>query len=242
MNTITKQDKMILSWNVHYPFFAKNNSYVIGTLENLNMPDIICLQEYVEGSDDKFLFWLKRNGYIFKYFPFAHEGDKSQGILTAVKESLNPKFSITYLRRDKPSKSRPFINVRGIITTRLIISGLVVDIVNIHLTYPRLHTKDLRKREFTSLCDYLNKNRSNATLLCGDFNFVPVDFRRKYLKKQYANFSGNLFSKTWKHNQKFSPLRANTDYLFWNKSQLQVNPQLEEFSTSDHRPLSAIIS
>lgn len=231
----------IVSWNVHYPFFNKDNGYVIETLEKLGYPDVICLQEYVEGAGDEFLKWLKHNHYKYEYLAFGHFGKKSMGVLTAVKKDYKPKFQSITLRSDRPRLLSPFKNIRGLVSTNVVIDNKTINIMNTHLTHPKFHTIDMRKREFASLLDYLDKNVSDAKFLCGDFNFTPIDRKRRYLKNRFASFTGGLMDKTWKHNMKFSPLRANLDYLFWDKPKIKVNAKLADFNTSDHRPLYAKI-
>lgn len=231
----------VVSWNVHYPFFAKDNSYVIDTLEKLGAPNVICLQEYVDGGGNEFLKWLKHNNYTYEYLAFGHFGKKSMGVLTAVKKIYKPKFKPITLRSDNPRLFRPFKNIRGLITTAIKIDGRTLNIVNTHLTYPRMHTTDMRKREFTSLKTHLENSDTDSIFLCGDFNFVPIDSRRRYLKNQFASFSGGVIRKTWRHGSKYSLMRANTDFIFWDSSNIKVEAKLANFNTSDHRPIIANI-
>jgi endonuclease/exonuclease/phosphatase (EEP) superfamily protein YafD len=195
----------------------------------------------VEGAGDILLKWLKHNKYTYEYLPFGHFGKKSMGVLTAVKKINKPKFQSLILRSDNPRLFRPFKNIRGLVSTKIKINGKTLSIVNTHLTYPRLHTIDMRKREFISLKSHLIINQTDSVFLCGDFNFLPIDNRRSYLKKHFANFSGGIIKKTWKHGSKYSLLRANADYLFWDESRLNVEAKLIDFNTSDHRPLYANI-
>ncbi len=111
----------ILSWNVHLNTFARDSTYVVDELEQLGNPDIVCLQEYVEGADTSALNWLQQNGYDLEYLPFAkspQDQSISQGILTAVKNSVDVVSSeAIVLREDEPRRFRPFPNIRGVIET-----------------------------------------------------------------------------------------------------------------------------
>jgi len=233
----------ILSWNVHYPFFAKDNTYVADTLEQLEQLDVICLQEYVDGASEQTKEWLENNNYVINYLPFASKGDLSQGVMTAVRKGLSAKTVPIILREDEPRRLRPFPNIRGLLATTVQTEHGEVTINNVHLTVPRPHLVDLRKREFTELKEYLNsQNTSSNWLLCGDFNFMPYDSRRKYLTNRYTHFTGSMVNKTWRNHQPYTPIRANLDYLFWREGSIRVAAELLDFNHSDHRPMRATLS
>lgn len=237
------QSLKILSWNVHFPTFGKDSSFVIDTLKELGDFDVICLQEYVQGADTKTLEWLQDNDYETNYLPFASIEGISQGVMTATRKSLKATAQPTVLREDEPQRFRPFPNIRGLVTATFTIGGKKLAIHNVHLTYARKHTRDMRKREFANLRKFLSEESDkHPWVLCGDFNFVGVDSRRKYLTDHYKNFTGGLFGKTWRHRSQYSVLRANLDYFFWKGKGLEVEPKLAKFNTSDHRPMIATIT
>jgi endonuclease/exonuclease/phosphatase (EEP) superfamily protein YafD len=197
----------------------------------------------VGGADEQMKRWLKENEYETAYLPFAGDGTFTQGVMTAIKKVYKPKFDEVILRNDGPRRFRPFNNIRGLISAVVEIDGQSVSINNVHLTYPRPHVIDLRKREFKELKSYINQQTAkNPWLLCGDFNFLPIDKRRSYLTMHYNNFTGTKLDKTWKHGSKYSAVRANLDYLFWDGKDINVDAKLAPFNTSDHRPILATIS
>lgn len=232
----------LISWNVHFPTFARDNTFVAKTIEKLGEFDVICLQEYVQGADTYMQQWFKDNGYTTEYLPFSHRGPLSFGIVIATRTSLKAKVEPTVLRKDGPRRRRPFDNIRGLLTAQLTVGGKKLAIHNIHLTYPRVHTSDMRKREFVKLQEFLKQETGQmAWFLCGDFNFVGADKRRKYLTEQYHNFTGGKLAKTWRHTA-HSIIRANIDYFFWNEKDLKIKAKLAKFDASDHRPMIAEIS
>lgn len=238
-----KQPLKILSWNVHFPTFGKDSGFVIDTLTKLGDLDIICLQEFVQGADTKAHDWLRDNGYKTTYLPFATVNGMSQGVMTAVRKGLDITAKPVVLREDEPQRFRPFPNVRGLVSATFIIGNKELAIHNVHLTYARRHTRDMRKREFTELQKFLaEESNQHPWVLCGDFNFVGADGRRKYLTDHYQNFTGGVLGKTWRHRSKYSVVRANLDYFFWHGQGLQVDAQLAAFNASDHRPMIATIT
>lgn len=231
----------IISWNVHYPSFAMNSAFVTKTLEDAEAYDVICLQEYVQGASSTLRDWLIHNQYSISYLPFAHQGKFSQGVMTATKKSLKAKVQPITLRTDEPKRLRPFKNIRGLLDARIQLGAKEVSIMNTHLTYARLHTRDMRRREFKELISYLSDLKAKHPLfLCGDFNFVGNDKRKTYLTNNFRSFTGDKSNKTWQHLPKYSPIRANLDYFFWS-STLQVNAQLGTINVSDHKPMTAEI-
>ncbi len=231
----------VVCWNVNYPKFARNNTYVINTLEALDNPDVICLQEYVGGKDSQLLKWLADHNYETAYLPFAYRGSLSQGVMTATKKSLKSELETVVLRKDGPVRMRPFPNVRGLVNAHIKIGMSTLSVANFHSTYPRPHVRDMRKREFAELLKYLDKEESrNPILLCGDFNFFGKDYRKKVLLSRYKHFTGTFSNPTWRHRSRLSPISANLDYFFW--KDLQVEANLLPFNTSDHRPLLAIVT
>lgn len=230
----------LLSWNVYFPYFAHDSSYVVETLKSFDQLDVICIQEYVQGGKDKATQWLKSKGYSIDFLPFSHDDNLHLGVMTAVRKGLSYKTKPVVLREDGPIPSRPFENLRGMLATTV---NNQVTIYNIHLTFPRPHTVDMRKREFAKLQEFLAQVPKNQNwFMCGDFNFLPGDSRRKYLKQEYKSFTGSVVSKTWRNHRKFTPVRANLDYLFWNGKNIDVQARLMEFNHSDHRPMLATIS
>ena len=232
----------IISWNVHYPRFAMDSGYVVDAIEKLGPFDVICLQEFVEGGDAKLHEWLDANDYNVTYLPFAHnlEG-MSQGVMTATRKVLNAYVEPVVLRKDGPRNFRPFPNIRGLLKATVKVDGESVVLMNFHSTYPRPHVIDMRQREFAELKKLL-EHQTDPWVLSGDFNFLSVDKRRKYLTDRYQSFTGGLISKTWRHHSKYTPVRGNLDYFFWSSDEFIVEPSLAPFEESDHRPLLAKIS
>jgi exonuclease III len=166
----------ILSWNVNMHAFAKNNNYVIDELIELGEPDVVCLQEFVEGKDDSLLKWLESQDYKTTYSPSASlptDNKISQGVLTAVKKSLKVDMKMHILREDSPRRFRNFSNRRSIVDTVITFSdGSKLSIINFHATLPRPYTIDMRKREFSELIAYLDQLPADRKIsLCGDYNF-----------------------------------------------------------------------
>lgn len=232
----------IISWNVHYPNFSKDNNFVVKRLQKSESYDVICLQEFVQGADNGLEKWLTKNNYSMEYMPFEHRKGIYQGIMIATKKSLKAKVSSFVLREDEPMIRRPYHNIRGLLDAHIKIGSTTISIVNTHLTYARFHTRDMRQREFEKLKSYLTiKSTDMPRLICGDFNFIGPDKRRSYLIDNFNSFTGTNGEKTWHHMPKFSPLKANLDYFFWN-NQLSVKPELGTIVVSDHKPLFAEIS
>jgi len=233
----------IVSWNVHLNTFAYDNNYVVETLESLNEPDIVCLQEYVGGRDEITRTWFDEHDYELAYLPFASfpsDARISQGVMTATKKILQASVEPIVLREDQPRRFRNFPNIRGLLDCTIRLGQQDVHILNFHATFPRPYTVDLRQREFASLVGHLEKyNEGSPMLLCGDFNFFGKDTRKERLTTDYDSFTGTRTDKTWRHKNGASPLRANLDYLFWTKDSLDVDAKLLPFNVSDHRPIHA---
>jgi endonuclease/exonuclease/phosphatase family metal-dependent hydrolase len=82
------------------------------------------------------------------------------------------------------------------------------------------------------------------TLLVGDMNewrLIPGAFKRKVMDLMDSR-TGSMLHPTWRYNaHRFTPLRANLDYVYWNK---QSDFDLKDLrvlvsSVSDHRPFLA---
>jgi len=82
------------------------------------------------------------------------------------------------------------------------------------------------------------------TILIGDMNewrLIPGAFRHKVADVMYSR-TGSILHPTWRYNAyRFTPLRLNLDYVYWNK---RSNFVLKDFKVlvsdvSDHRPLLA---
>lgn len=235
----------VLSWNVHLTTFAHGNRYVVEQMEQLDKPDVICLQEYVDGADSTTKDWFENNGYEIIFLPFAvfpKDSRISQGVMVAAKKTLKASLTTHVLRSDGPRAFRRFNNIRGLAEAVVTFDkGKKLHIINVHSTFARHYTIDMRKREFAALKDYLAAAGDEPVLLCGDFNFVGSDPRKKYLKKLYSSFTGSLLSPTWRHLTKLSPISANLDYFFWSRRGISVEPRLLGYKKSDHRALYAKI-
>jgi endonuclease/exonuclease/phosphatase family metal-dependent hydrolase len=236
------KETKLLCWNVHLNAFYEDNRYVVDELENLNKPDVICLQEYVQGGDNSTIKWLEANDYVIHYLPFAtfpDNKDLSQGVLTATARYLDTTSESVVLRQDTPRKYRSFHNLRGAINTTLTLKDSTeLNIINFHATYPRPFTIDMRKREFINLIDYVDSLPENRQImLLGDFNFLPFDSRKKILLSKFDSYTAQGLQKTWKHSQKLSPLRANLDYILMKTNKLSIKGQTLPFRVSDHRPI-----
>lgn len=233
----------VLSWNVHYPKFANNPNYAVEYFNNTK-PDVICIQEYCNAKDDVVVQWFTDNGYIQEYMPFAHNLDGfSQGVMTAVKKSLRPSSETVTLRDNGPRMFRNFPNIRGLIKTTVSIDGVDIDILNTHLTLARPYTMDMRKQEFEKLVetlDSLETESDNPMVLVGDFNFIPLDRRRKLLEKRYASFGGNTETKTWYWRGKKGFISANLDAVYWDSDKIHIDGELGELIGYDHRPLNLV--
>lgn len=236
----------MVCWNVHLHTFARDNAYVLKRLEAWGYPDIICLQEYVQGRDDETAKWFKKQGYDTAYLPFAtypKDHRISQGVLTATKKSLRASTEPVVLRSNGPRWFRNFPNVRGLLDATIAFEGKQLHVLNFHATYARPHTTDMRRDEFGKLQSYLAAfDEKTAWLIGGDFNFFGSDSRKAWLIERYAHFTGNGRQKTWRHKSKILPLGANLDYLFWSGETVAVVAKLMPFSVSDHRPIQAKIS
>jgi endonuclease/exonuclease/phosphatase family metal-dependent hydrolase len=236
----------LLSWNVHMHDFAENNEYVVSEIKNLDLPDIICLQEYVEGRDSTALRWLKDNDYKVIYLAsakFPQDNNISQGVLTAVRKSLVSSSEKIILRKDSPRRFRNFNNIRGAIDTVVTLKDSSrVSILNFHATLPRPYTVDMRRREFLKLVEYMgNLPSDRKIILCGDFNFIGIDNRKKLLIEKFDYYTGSFLRTTWKHKNTFGLIRLNLDYIFWTPS-LNIKAKVKPFNTSDHRPISVIVN
>lgn len=232
----------VLSWNLHFKTFAKDNSYVLDTLEKLQLPDVVCLQEFADGGDGRLQEWFASHDYETTYLPFASKGQFSQGVMTATRKVLEATTQPVVLRDDPAGKVfRRFPNKRGLLNTHVTLDGVAVSVNNFHSTYPRPHVIDKRRREFAALITFLEaEEKELPLLLCGDFNFFGRDERRKILKDRFEYFTGTLADPTWRHHSRYSPIRVNLDYFFWKG--LSVKAELLPFSGSDHRPLLASVT
>lgn len=82
------------------------------------------------------------------------------------------------------------------------------------------------------------------TILVGDMNewrLMPGAFRHKVANVMHSR-TGSILNPTWRHNaHRFTPLRLNLDYVYWDK---RSDFSLKDFkvlssTVSDHRPLLA---
>ncbi len=230
----------IMWWNMHFTSFARDNTYAIAAIARGGMPDIICLQEYVTGADDRLKRWLEEQGYQLYFLDFSSRGTLKQGVMTAVRRGLAHHAKTHVLREDAPMRFRAFQNRRGLVEVAVVLGGRKVSIMNVHLTYPRPHTRPMRLREFDVLRGLLDsKFKDTAWLLGGDFNFFARDGRRTYLTTTYQAFSGGLFRKTWRPIGRYNPVGSNLDYVFWHGLEASPRFALEPFNRSDHRPMVA---
>ncbi len=239
----------VISWNVRFSTFVSNNQYVIDGISSLGDFDVVCLQEYVQGGDQQLHRWLVEQGYRMTFLPFSHNVEHGHGLLTATKSSIAADTQSVMLRSTPPRPLRPFFNERGLLATTIQTPTTNIEIDNVHLTVYRPHLTDLRRAEFEALCDYLdldnrdhNSNDNAPThqvsrVLCGDMNPFIFDDRLQRLKTAYAHATGGRLHKTWRHFGPKSPIRANLDYVFWDRTHLHVDAQMASLPGSDHRPI-----
>jgi len=163
--------------------------------------------------------------------------------MTAAKLSLTPKTDQITLREDGPRVMRNFKNRRGLLhTTITVADDEELHINNFHSTLPRPWTIDMRRREFSELTRHLEEMRDVSMIAVGDFNFNIFDSRKRKLFNEFDSFTGSFLDKTWQWRGMKTPIAANLDAAFWDRSRMNVVGRLGRILGYDHKPLFLDVS
>lgn len=246
----------ILFWNIWYHNQVHGDARygrLLSELKHLTdqyQPDIIALNEVVRPSHAHVAPVIE---YIQKLdYPYNHCANMAQlDDYWMSGAALCSRFELLQKKRIVISKNGYAIK-HGY-------EDLNKEAISAHITLPQGQDLKIIVAHPTATIDSLKQHRigkeslsrlvhsktyANNTVLVGDMNewrLIPGAFRHKVADVMHSR-TGTVFKPTWRYEgHRFTPLRLNLDYIYWNK---RSNFILKDFnilrsSVSDHRPLLA---
>ena len=246
----------ILFWNIWFYNQVEGEARadrLLGELKRLideQHPDVVALSEAVRPSDTRLapvVAYLKKLGYAYNHCAnMAHLDDYWMS-----GTALCSRFALSHKQRIVISKNgyaikRGYADLdKEVITAQVALpKGPELKIVVAHPTAP-IDSLKQHRIGIESLGQLVHSETyAKNTILIGDMNqwrLIPGALRGKVADVMHAR-TGTLLHPTWRYNaHRFTPLRANLDYVYWNK---QSDFALKDFKVlssdvSDHRPLLA---
>ncbi len=201
----------------------------------LDLPDIVCFQEFPSRAIEKVLPFFEELGYGYV---FAAEGELKKKHCTVL--TLYKRATITLLE----SKSIPLgytrlekaifqsIHQRYALMTRFSAHGKPVVICNTHLSLIAPHSK--RREQLSQIVKEVNGNQSSIIL--GDFNYTSLVKQRSLFEFMDQHQYQNAAQKAITHRLWF--FYQQLDYIFYKNVKLQDMFVLHA-PFSDHLPLFA---
>ena len=222
----------------------------LGRLADQYRPDVIALSEVVQPSKAQLpplVEYLQKLGYTYNHYAKMAElpnywlsgvalcsrlplSDKQVHIISKNAYAANH----GYADREKEVISAA-VNLPKTRGLKIIVAHppAIIDSFAQHRIAMRNLDKLIRSEPF-----------AQDTILVGDMNewrFMPGTLKGQITDVMYCR-SGSWLHPTWRHNiHRFTPLRLNLDYIYWNK---QSDYCLKNFKVlpstiSDHRPILA---
>jgi endonuclease/exonuclease/phosphatase family metal-dependent hydrolase len=246
----------ILFWNVWFYNQIEGKARLDRLLDELERfvdeyePDVIALSEAVRIVPDKsapVIEHLRKLGYSYSHC--ARMANLNDYYMSGV--AMCSRFPISQKQRIVISKNGYAIKKGYADLDKEIISAQVtlpggrnLKVVVAHPTAPIDSLKEHRAG-IENLSQLIHsKAYAKNTILVGDMNQwrrMPGALRHKISDVMHSR-TGTLLRPSWRYEaHRFTPLRANLDYLYWSK---QSDFSLKSFkilvsSVSDHRPLLA---
>lgn len=213
-------------------------------------PDFIALCEVTQSSKSgraAVLEYLQGLGYTYH-----HEANMVQfnnywlsGAALSSRHKINQEQNIVISEHGYAAKhGYPGHNKEAISAQVTLPGNLAVKIIVAH---PLTTTGTLKDHQaaMTKLNQLAHsKAYARNTILVGDMNewrLIPGAFRAKVADVMHSR-TGSLLHPTWRYNaHRFTPLRANLDYVYWAKDSGFTLQDFKVLSShiSDHRPLLA---
>lgn len=219
-------------------------------LTNQHQPDFIALNEVVRPSQSQsapVIEYIQKLGY-----PYNHCANMAQldnywmsGAALCSRFKLSQKQNIIISKNGYATKrGHPGFN-KEIISTQVALSrghDLTIIVAHPLATVDNLrdHRAGIRSLDRLVHSGAYDKN----TILVGDMNewrLIPEAFRAKVADVMHSR-TGSVLNPTWRYNaHRFTPLRANLDYVYWSKNSEFYLKDFRILSSdvSDHRPLLA---
>ncbi len=246
----------ILFWNIWFYNQIEGKARADRLLSELkrltdqHQPDFIALSEVVRPSHAQLapvIEYAQKLGYLYNHCAnMAQLNDYwMSGVALCSRFKLHQKENIIIskngyaLKRGYADLDKEVISVQATLP-----DGQDLKIIVAHPTAPIDSLKQHRVGMETLSQLAHSKTYAKNTILVGDMNewrLIPGAFRRKVADVMDSR-TGTVLHPTWRYNaHRFTPLRANLDYVYWSK---QGGFVLKDFKVlvsdvSDHRPLLA---
>ena len=246
----------ILFWNIWFYNLIEGEPRAGRLLKELRRlveqhePDLIALNEVVQSSQDgsvQVIEYLQKLGYTYTHCadPARFNADWLGGAALCSRFKMSRTEDIVISKHGFAAKrGYPGLTKKAISAQVTLPAGHDLKIIVAH----PLALIDAPKDHRVAM-DKLNrlvhsKEYSKNTILVGDMNewrLIPGAFSAKITDVMHSR-TGSISHPTWRYNaHRFTPLRANLDYLYWSKDS---DFTLKDFKVlvsdvSDHRPLLA---
>ncbi len=261
-----KHQLKILTYNTlrlgkrHLP----ENNQVLKYIKN-NNSDIVFLQEYEESQSNKFLrhddIFRELSKYPYHYTQFRIE-NKSRKFGVAI-------FSKYKLFNFKNIEYESALN--GAFSCDAIVDNTIIHLVCVHLESNKITGSELEqpledvknKADFRGGAKVLLKklieayklrtiqaeivakeinSQTHKTILCGDFNDVPVSYTYHTLARNLNDAFAEAGPRGFGHTFKHKVLHVRIDYILHSKDMKAYNLHIDKNSDSDHYPVRCIIA
>jgi endonuclease/exonuclease/phosphatase family metal-dependent hydrolase len=246
----------IFFWNIWYRTQVQEDarhSRLLAELKRLtdrHQPDFIALNEAIRPSQARLapvVEYVQKLGYPYSHCANMAELDNywMSGAVLCSRFKLSQKQNIVIskngfaARRGYPDLDKEVISAQVALP-----GGQDLKIIVAHPTaiIDSLKAHRVGMESLTQLAH--SKTYAKNTILVGDMNewrLIPGSFRHKVADVMHSR-TGSSLKPTWRYNaHRFAPLRANLDYVYWNKRSDFTLKDLKVLvsDVSDHRPLLA---
>jgi len=245
----------ILFWNIWFYNQIEGEASADRLLSELKRfvdqhePDFVILNEVVHSSEDRSVLvieYLQQLGYTYTHC--ASPGRLHDWLIGA---ALCSRFKISrtediVISKDSFAAKRGYSGStkKAISAQAALPGGHELKIIVAHplalIDAPKDHRVAMNKLNQLVHSEAYAEN----TILIGDMNewrLIPGAFRGKAADVMHSR-TGSVLNPTWRYNaHRFTPLRANLDYLYWSKNSEFCLKDFKVLSSnvSDHRPLLA---
>jgi endonuclease/exonuclease/phosphatase family metal-dependent hydrolase len=246
----------MLFWNIWFYNQIEGKARLNRLLDELKRfvdqyePDLIALSEAIRILPDKsapVIKHLQKLGYDYSHCARMAQLDDywMSGVAICSRFPISQKQNIVISKNGYAFKKGYSDLDKEIISAQVTLpGGHDLKVIVAHPTAPIDSPKEHRVG-MKSLSQLVHSQTyAKNTILVGDMNewrLIPGAFRRKAADVMHSR-TGTILKPTWYYDaHKFTPLRANLDYLYWSK---QSDFSLKNFEVlaskvSDHHPLFA---
>ena len=239
----------ILFWNIWFYNQIEGKTRADRLLDELKRfieqyePDFVALNEVVQTSDDGSVLvieYLQKLGYNYTHCAslarFSDYWLSGAALCSRFKMSRAEDIVISKhgfaTKRGYPGFTKKAISAQ---VTLPLDQDLKIIVAHPLATIDALKDHRIAMSKLNQLVH--SKAYAKNTTLVGDMNewrLMPGAFRAKIADVMHSR-TGSVLNPTWRHNaHRFTPLRANLDYVYWSKN--------SDFSLKDFRVLSSIVS